>query len=381
MNIRYRQTRPQHFQIYFTYQGKRIFLQRDALGEPLRDIEQVKSVIGHIEANGYNSADWTLFKKIPFDKTIRDWVKDSNCSSDWQKKRGRIAENLLIPHFKKQDVCQINDAGIEAFKKSLEARSKKTQRNYMAELKSFFKWMSGKKIISQIPEFKPIRYVPQHNPHWYTKAEQEKLFQFVPETDKAILTFLRWTGCRPNEGRGLQKEDVDWSTGQIYIRHAVSMDGKLKGTKTEKLRVLPIFPEIEECLKADGHPTFVFSRRGRPYSRRMLEKAWKKMVNLGHQQYGISILPLYQGTKHSLGNQMINEEGKSLSDVQAVFGHADIKSTMIYAKTQTSRLAEIMSSRSHFVHTLKTQQNQEKMAGVGGFEPPNPGSKDLCLTA
>ena len=23
----------------------------------------------------------------------------------------------------------------------------------------------------------------------------------------------------------------------------------------------------------------------------------------------------------------------------------------------------------------------KKVAGVGGFEPPNPGSKDLCLTA
>jgi integrase len=381
MKIRWRQTRPGQYQVYFTWQGKRIFIQRDALGEPLRDMNQVKCIIGQIKGNGYDPADWNWFRKVPFDRTIRNWVKNSSCSPDWQRKRERIVENTFIPFFQKQDVSQIGDDSIEAFKKSLEARSKKTQRNYMAELKSFFKWMSCKKLISQIPEFKPIRYIPKHNPHWYTKATQAKLFEFTPDLDKPILTFLRWTGCRPNEARGLQKKDVDWSTNQIYIRHALSMDGKLKGTKTENLKTLPIFPEIEECLKPNGHSTFVFSRRGRPYSRRMLEKAWKRMVKLANQQYDISILPLYQGTKHSLGNQMINEEGRSLSDVQAVFGHSDIRSTMIYAQTRTSRLAEIMGGRSHFVHTVKTKENQQDMAGVGGFEPPSPGSKDLCLTA
>jgi len=379
MKIRFREIRPGQYQVYFTHQRKRIFLQRDAIGDPLRDMGQVKAVIGQIQANGYDPADW--FKKIPFDKTIKKWVESSECSPDWQKKRETIVDNLFIPYFKKRDVSQIADTITAFHKEKLASKNKKTQKNYLDLLKGFFRWMVTKKIISEMPEFPKIRITPDFNPHTYSKAEQVKLFEFCPDLDKAILTFLRWTGCRPNEARGLQKEDIDWSNQRVYVRHAMSMGGQLKGTKTGILKTYGIFPEIEECLKSDGHPTFVFSRRGRPYSRRMLEKAWKKMTGLAHQRYNLPIYPLYRGTKHSLGDQLINEEGWSPSEVQAVFGHADIRSTLNYARVNTNRVTEILGGRSHLVHTQKTKQYQLDMAGVGGFEPPSPGSKDLCLTA
>lgn len=56
------------------------------------------------------------------------------------------------------------------------------------------------------------------------------------------------------------------------------MRGELKATKTGIPKVLPIIPEIRNFLKGTGHPDFMFSKNGRPYSRRMLEKAWKRMV-------------------------------------------------------------------------------------------------------
>ena len=34
-----------------------------------------------------------------------------------------------------------------------------------------------------------------------------------------------------------------------------------------------------------------------------------------------------------------------------------------------------------FIHMDGLLKLQNNLAGVGGFEPPNPGSKDLCLTA
>ena len=382
MNIHYRQTRPGHFQVYFFEKGKRVYLQRNSLGEPLRTLKQVKSVIADLEGNGYNPRYWTF--KIPFDKTIREWVKLSDCSLDWQRKKEKIVENLFVPYFKKSDCLQINDDSIAEFQKTLKSKSTKTQKGYLDLLKSFFKWMVTKKLIAEMPEFPKIRYIPNYDPHTYSKEEQAKVFEFCPEEDKDILNFLRWTGARPNESRGLQKEDIDWGARKIYIRHALSMGGQLKGTKTGILKTYPIFPEIEECLKSDRHPTFVFSKHGRPYSRRMLEKAWKRMVKAAHEKYGTPIHPLYQGTKHSLGDQMINEEGRAPSEVQQVFGHADPRSTMRYSRVRTGRLAQIMGGRSRSVHTeknQKTQQNQENMAGVGGFEPPSPGSKDLCLTA
>jgi len=144
-------------------------------------------------------------------------------------------------------------------------------------------------------------------------------------------------------------------------------------------KVLPIKPEIKNFLKGTGHPDFVFSKNGRPYSRRILERDWKRIVKQANKVEGTPIYPLHQGTKHSLGNQILNEEGMSLSEVQAMFGHADIRSTMVYAKTETNRLAEIMGGRSYRVHTKKTKRNRRIMAGVGGFETLSPFKKLPCL--
>lgn len=57
MKIHHRQTRPGHYQVYFSQNGKQIFLQKDSLGEPLRDMDQVKAVVGHLKGNGYDPSD------------------------------------------------------------------------------------------------------------------------------------------------------------------------------------------------------------------------------------------------------------------------------------------------------------------------------------
>ena len=92
--------------------------------------------------------------------------------------------------------------------------------------------------------------------------------------------------------------------------------------------------------------------------------------------------------KHSFATQRVNE-GYSLDEIKAVLGHADIRSTERYGKYQTEKLANVMrgkkansfTPKNDEVHNNKPSKTKDKMAGVGGFEPPNPGSKDLCLTA
>jgi hypothetical protein len=80
-----------------------------------------------------------------------------------------------------------------------------------------------------------------------------------------------------------------------------------------------------------------------------------------------------------LGMQMLNEEGKSLSDVKDVFGHADIRSTGHYAEMLPGRRAELMSNRGQVLtqesHKPIDSESLEKLAGGRGvehsFTPPN----------
>ena len=97
---------------------------------------------------------------------------------------------------------------------------------------------------------------------------------------------------------------------------------------------------------------------------------------------------LQVSTKNSITSRV--NEGYSLVDIKEMCGHADIKSTLKYGKYGTDRLGEVMRGKpftenSASIHTCENQdssiKSKKKVAGVGGFEPPNPGSKDLCLTA
>ena len=82
----------------------------------------------------------------------------------------------------------------------MESKSKKTQKNYMAELKGFFRWMLNKKTIPQMPEFIPIRYTPKINAHWYPKEELwvvvHSLFT-LKKTNKIRKVWLGWEDPNP----------------------------------------------------------------------------------------------------------------------------------------------------------------------------------------
>ncbi|MEM4721212.1 MAG: hypothetical protein QXT73_04025 [Candidatus Methanomethylicaceae archaeon] len=66
---------------------------------------------------------------------------------------------------------------------------------------------------------------------------------------------------------------------------------------------------------------------------------------------------MYQGTKHSFGMQRLNA-GFSKDLLQAVFEHADKKSTEKYAKYLTENLAPVLSGR--VLEFKKKQTRDEK---------------------
>ena len=299
-----REYRPKHWQVYFSYKGERFFLQKWADGRLLSSEEDAYLLSYQIDSllksDTFDIRDF-LPSKFQFKLLVEVWLSSSTCSPDYLKKRTNIANNNFLPHFGDMDVRKITDSDIQKFFRTLSTKGKKTQKNYLAELKTFFNFIFQDGIIPRIPRFPKVGRIPEPSHNWIDAETQDKIYSHIRDIDKPILTFLRWTGCRPNEARGLQKSDIDFANGQIHIQHALSMSGNLKETKTGKLRILPIIPEIEEYLKGNGHDTFVFSRNGRVYSRRMLEKAWKKAVKLS----GIPYIPLYQGTKHSLCTQRV----------------------------------------------------------------------------
>jgi len=291
--------------------------------------------------------------------------------------RELLCQNLFIPHFQKSDVTRITKKEISDFYTALNGKGLpiKIINNTMLELKGFFNWLLNEELISRIPPFPKLQEVPPRKNDWYTKEQHRQLFEFCEEP---IYQFLRWSGSRPNESRGLLKTDTDWDKKQVSIAHALPMVGfKIKNTKTNSIRIIDFFEELETCLKQrlESSPEgcgFLFTKHNRPYSRKMLFNGWDKMTEQAYIKYGLPRLPLYQGTKHSRAMQML-KEGRSVSDVQEALGHADIRSTDHYAEMLPGRRAELLGNKSQrvtqFSHAVTNSESLEKLAGGRGVEP------------
>lgn len=178
--------------------------------------------------------------------------------------------------------------------------------------------------------------IPRHLP-W---DQIQKLIDAVDITrpaglrDKAILLLMATLGLRAGEVITLELKDIDWRAGAIRLRR----------TKNQKERVLPISPELGAAL-ADyvlhGRPTLdrpeVFLRDRAPMG--PLRVAGSVGAILA-QHLGAAGLPESRAThvlRHSLATRMVNV-GVPIKTIADVLGHACIDTTAIYTKVDVSRL-------------------------------------------
>ena len=220
--------------------------------------------------------------------------------------------------------------------------------NIMAELRACLRF--HRDSIPKLPIFPTVTF--QDKPiRWIDIKNQDKNFDSIPAQHRPIFDFMRYTGCRPNEARGLLRENAHHDEGYITIATVLNSKGELiERTKTKRIRVLPIIPEIQDALKPREASKFVFTKNGLPYTKRILGRIWNDVC----EKAGIKI-NLYNGLKHSFGMQRLNQ-GFSLDAIRAVMGHTSTKTTEKYAQYLTEKLSPVMSGRVHKLHTKKKER-------------------------
>ena len=138
---------------------------------------------------------------------------------------------------------------------------------------------------------------------------------------------------------GLQKDCVTGS--EIIIRRAMSLGELRESTKTGKIRVFGITERAKEIL--DNLPLaaspYVFNRNGKPYSWKMLTKAWKKACSAA----GIEI-NLYNAIRHSLGCQLM-DNGVEMEMVRDILGHTNSAMTRRYAQRAKQTVTNVLQFR------------------------------------
>lgn len=349
-----REYRRGHFQVRFYYQGERFHINKYLDGTPLVHEFHAKRLREHInsliDAHKFDPTAWRKDNPYIFDKALETWFDLSDCSQEWLRQRKWLAQRYFKPYFTGFDIRELNDIHIKQFLAGLRKLkfSDKYVYNIMGELKAFCNF--HKKSIGKILEFPTISF-QESVIRWLNEEQQDKIFEFIPGEDKPIFTFMKYTGCRPNEACGLLRENVFVDQGYFVLATVMGeYSGALKAnTKTKRVKPLPIIPEIEEALKPKHLGKFIFMcnhwHRGlQPYSTDILERIWQKADKEAHKKYGIPIINLYNGLKHSLGCQRLNE-GFSIYELKNLFSHTNIKTTERYAKYSLQSLANVMRGK------------------------------------
>lgn len=341
--------RPGRWRVYLSWKGKRYDFYRYTDGEPLvhpRMAERLREHLNYlIDHKQFDPSAYQKDKPYRFQKAVEIWINLSRCSPEWKEKRRSIAEKIILPFFPGQDIREVRRIQIDEFLSDLKGKgfSEKYIYNILGELKALLNF--HKDSIPKMPSFPSIGF--QEAPiRWLSSKQQDEVFEFIPEVDLPIFTFMRWTGCRPNEAGGLIRENVCLKADPPYLMLAAVLGkhGLKPNTKTRKLKPLPIIPEIEWTLKPKEVTRYIFTKRGNPYTARMLRHVWEHANEKANKKYGTQVINLYNGLKHSFGCQRLNA-GISIDAIRAVMGHTDSRTTERYAKYAVEKLAPAMRGK------------------------------------
>lgn len=197
---------------------------------------------------------------------------------------------------------------------------------------SFFSWLAVNKIIQTNPMelITPIKCY--HKPkEGMTQLELEMMRQAaVTDRDKALVEFLYSTGCRVSEVAKLQRADINFAEKTCTVQGKGGKYRKVYINAKTELALNRYFQNRKDKNKA----LFVSLRSPwSPLSKAGIEAAIKRLKDASQVEKNV--------TPHIFRYTMATDAlqgGLDVAEVQRLLGHANISTTMIYAKVDDETL-------------------------------------------
>lgn len=345
-----------NFYIDLHWEGERFRLYSDKDGEPLDSERRADRLLSHIRYE----IDHGTFNPSDYSKQPRTALRFENYMAAWllrqeiKTKQGQIARgylrsvesytrNYLIPFFQGRSIRDIYEGPVEDFLLQLPNHlSTKTRHNILQILHKVLSDAKGRHEIARVPDF-PRLELREPEIRWLEQEDQEQLLKEIKcPIKRALFQFLMETGCRHGEARALRWERLNLREGYATIAAAMDEDVYRESTKEKNIRVLPLGDTILEVLRSLPHSLsgFVFAPAGKPLTMNQVWHTWNRAA----KKLGIKVSP-YQGTRHSLASQLINN-GVSDITVQQILGHKTPEMMHRYAKFKLGTLRQALNSRA-----------------------------------
>lgn len=171
--------------------------------------------------------------------------------------------------------------------------------------------------------------------------------------DAALYRVAAYTGLRQGELRALRWSHVDFATANVHVRRNLPAHGEEKAPKSGGVRSVPLIDQAARALDGLSQRGFLtdpddrvfVSPTGGALDDGDVREAFYRALTaagLGHLRELAEPI-VFHDLRHTFGTLAV--QVWPLSDVQAYMGHADIKTTMIYAHHQPKRDAAERFSR------------------------------------
>lgn len=235
----------------------------------------------------------------------------------------------------KKDPCAVTANDIRVFlykyqeERGISNRSLDKVRNYIT---SFYNWAHVEDYVQQNPAkaIKAIKFSVKPR-EALNQIELEYLRKACADIrDKAIIEFLYSTGCRISELAGVKLTDVNWE------KKTVLLFGKGKKYRTSYINAKAevALKDYLESRTDDTDSLFVSERSPHgPMHKAGLERIIKAIAERANLDKNVTPHIL----RHTTATIALNN-GMPVEDISKLLGHANIATTMIYAKASEENI-------------------------------------------
>ena len=183
--------------------------------------------------------------------------------------------------------------------------------------------------------FKKIKKLKTTNntPAFPTLEDLNKILeQEKDKTLKLIYLFGFYTGMRMGEIRFLKWNSINFNTNLISVNNHESFT-----TKSRLARVIPLHKKLRRLLleykKSQSMNEYVFMKKEFVFTKDFISAKFKKAVRDAKLNPSLH----FHSLRHGFASNLVLK-GVSIYEVSKLLGHADIKTTQIYAHLRSDDL-------------------------------------------
>ena len=179
-----------------------------------------------------------------------------------------------------------------------------------------------------VPTFDRLRE-GEHRITWFTKEQVEQMAAIASDNLADAIVFAAYTGARQAELLKLHVEDIDWSTGTIWIG---GKPGRM--TKGNEVRAIPIHQRLVSMLerRTQGAMPGCLVFGADWLNKDQLYNAFKRV----RDHCGITDDHVWHSLRHSFGTWV--GEVAHPRQLMALMGHKQMETSLRYCKPTDSAL-------------------------------------------